>query len=316
MTTTVVAGLDVGKDEVHVHANGLGRSYANVPAGFRGLRNWLSQQGVQRVVMEPTGRYHRRVHQSLATAGFEVVVINPLRSRRFGESLFGPAKTDRIDAAMLSRLGAAMPDLKVAKPRDGFEEELEGLLVARSCLVDVRTKVKQTADEVSGRGEKHLRKVGATTDKRIADLDAAILAHIQSDPEWARRYGILLSIPGIGPVNAAQLLCWMPELGSIQNRQAASLLGVAPFDKDSGKSRGARHIAGGRRRPRDGMYMAATCAAVHNPDMKIVSDRLEGAGKKHKVVIVAIMRKLVILANVLLRDGRHWTPEAPASARG
>ena len=108
---------------------------------------------------------------------------------------------------MLSRLGAAMPDLKVAKPRDGYEEELEGLLVARSCLVDVRTKVKQTADEVSGCGEKHLRNVGATTDKRIADLDAAILAHIQSDPEWARRYGILLSIPGIGPVNAAQLLC-------------------------------------------------------------------------------------------------------------
>ena len=265
MTNTVVAGLDVGKDEVHVHANGLGRSYANVPAGFRGLRNWLSQRGVQRVVMEPTGRYHRRVHQSLATAGFEVVVINPLRSRRFGESLFGPAKTDRIDAAMLSRLGAAMPDLKVAKPRDGFEEELEGLLVARSCLVDVRTKVKQTADEVSGCGEKHLRKVGATTDKRIADLDAEILAHIQSDPEWARRYGILLSIPGIGPVNAASLCCWMPELGSIRNRQAASLLGVAPFDKDSGKSRGARHIAGGRRRPRDGMYAMACTWRRHAP---------------------------------------------------
>ena len=108
----------------------------------------------------------------------------------------------------------------------------------------------------------------------------------------------------------------MPELGSIGNRQAASLLGVAPFDKDSGKSRGARHIAGGRRRPRNGMYMAATSAAVHNPDMKVISDRLKGVGKKHKVVIVAIMRKLVILANVLLRDGRHWTPEASASARG
>ena len=108
----------------------------------------------------------------------------------------------------------------------------------------------------------------------------------------------------------------MPELGSIGNRQAASLLGVAPFDKDSGKSRGARHIAGGRRRPRNGMYMAATSAAVHNPDMKVISDRLKGVGKKHKVVIVAIMRKLVILANVLLRAGRHWTPEASASARG
>ena len=122
MTTTVVAGLDVGKDEVHVHANGLGRSYANVPAGFPRLAELAVATG------RPAcgdgadgGRYHRRVHQSLATAGFEVVVINPLRSRRFGESLFGPAKTDRIDAAMLSRLGAAMPDLKVAKPRDGFE---------------------------------------------------------------------------------------------------------------------------------------------------------------------------------------------------
>ena len=297
----VIAGLDVGKAELQAHANGEGRRVGNVPAGFRAFQKWFSKRGVERVVIEATERYHRRIHQSLAVDGFEVVLVNPLRSRRFGDSLGEMAKTDRIDGAMLAKLGAAMPELDATKPMEGFEEELEGLLVARSCLVDTRSRVKQTADEENGSGAKRLRKVRVATDKQIADLDASIEAHIRSDTDWARRYGILLSIPGIGPVNAAMLLCWTPELGFLRSRQAASLLGVAPFDKDSGKRRGARHIRGGSRRPRNGLYMAATTAAVHNPDMKIVFDRLKAAGKKHKVVIVALMRKLGILANALCR---------------
>ena len=145
----------------------------------------------------------------------------------------------------------------------------------------------------------------------IDALDAEIKAHLLADPDMAQRYQILRSVPGIGAVNAAMLCCYMPELGFIGNRQAASLIGVAPCSRDSGKAQGARHIRGGRRRPRDGLFMAALSAARCNPDMKVFYERLTTGGKKHRVALVAVMRKLIILANVLLRDGREWARQAP-----
>ena len=145
-----------------------------------------------------------------------------------------------------------------------------------------------------------------TFDRKIREL-------IASDPGADRRYRILISIPGVGPVSAAALCCWMPELGSIGNRQAAALLGVAPFARDSGRRHGTRHIRGGRRRPRNVLYMAALSAAMHNPDLQRVFQRLKAAGKSHKVAIVAIMRKLIVLANALLRDARPWAETAPAA---
>ena len=307
------AGIDVGKAELHAHASGEDCSFANTSAGHNALRQWLAERGVQRVVMEPTGRYHRKAHQLLAAGGIEVVLINPRRSRRFGEAIGEMAKTDRIDAATLAKFGTLFPDLAPARPRDGFGEELEELLVARANLVDVRSKLGHVAGELGGPGEDAIMAVRKFAEKEIARLDTCIAAHIHSDPDYAERYAILLSIPGIGPVNAAQICCWMPELGSLGHRQAASLLGVAPFANDSGKHEGARHIHGRRRRPRDGLYMAAMCAVTHNPDMRSFAARLKAAGKKHKVVIVAVMRKLIILANALLRSGRRWLPEAPAT---
>ncbi len=135
---------------------------------------------------------------------------------------------------------------------------------------------------------------------------------IAADEEQAERFRILTSIPGVGVVTAAALLCWMPELGSLGRRQAAALIGVAPFANDSGQHRGARHIRGGRRRPRDVLFMAATSAARCNRDLKVVFERLKAAGKAYKTSIVALMRKLVVLADTLLREQRCWLPEAPA----
>ena len=163
----VVAGLDVGKAELHVHASGEERRVANTPAGFRALRNWLSKRDVQRVVTEPAGRYHRRVHQSLVASGLEVVLVNPLRRRRFGEAVGDLAKTDRIDAAMLANLGATMPNLDGTKPMEGPKKELEGLLVARSRLVDVRTSVAMTAQELGGSAVTPLKCVCRTTENRM-----------------------------------------------------------------------------------------------------------------------------------------------------
>ena len=213
---------------------------------------------------------------------------------------------------MLARLGTALGDLEPVAPQEAFLNRLEDLLVVRAKHVDARAMLRQVAGEVDDEGETVTRATIADLDDRIAALDAAIEALIASDPEQAERYSILTSISGVGPVTAAALVCWMPELGGLDRRQAASLIGVAPFADDSGEHRGARHIRGGRRRPRDLLFMAATSAARCNGDLKIVFQRLKAAGKAHKVAIVAVMRKLIVLANTLLREQRCWSPEAPA----
>ena len=260
--------------------------------------------------MEATGRYHRRVHQGLHDRGFEVVLVNPLRARRFAEGAGHLAKTDRVDARMLAKLGSALDDLEPVAPREAFLNRLEDLLVVRAKHVDARTMLKQVAYEVD-EGEAIARATVAHLDEQIAGLEAAIEGVIADDAEQAERFRILTSIPGVGAVTAAALLCWMPELGSLGRRQAAALTGVAPFANDSGQHRGARHIRGGRRRPRDVLFMAATSAARFNRDLQTVFERLTAAGKVYKIAIVALMRKLIVLANTLLRQQRCWLPEAP-----
>ena len=213
---------------------------------------------------------------------------------------------------MLAKLGAVLVDLEPVAPRDAFLSRLEDLLVTRDKHVDTRTMLKQVAGEVDGEGEAVCRDTLAFLDEQIGRLEAAIKEVIAANGEQAERFRILTSIPGVGVVTAAALLCWMPELGSLGRRQAAALIGVAPFANDSGQHRGARHIRGGRRRPRDVLFMAATSAARHNRDLKVVFDRLKAAGKAHKTAIVALMRKLIGLADTLLREQRCWLPEAPA----
>ena len=181
----------------------------------------------------------------------------------------------------------------------------------REKHVDARTMLNLTASEVDEGAAVAVATI-AHLDAQIATLEATARALIAAETEQAERFGILTSIPGVGFVTAAALLCWMPELGSLGPRQAAALIGVAPFADDSGQSRGARHIRGGRRRPRNALFMAATTASRHNNDLKIVFERLKASGKAHKVAITALMRKLVVLANALLRDQRLWSPEAPA----
>lgn len=308
----VVAGIDVSKASLDICAAGQTHQFANDGTSWRALDTWLRGLEVSRVVMEATGRHHRRVHQCLHDRGFEVVLVNPLRARRFAEAMGHLAKTDRVDALMLARLGTALGDLDPVAPQDAFLTCLEDLLVSRAAHVDARTMLRQVAGEVDGEGETVTRATAADLDDRIAALDATIEAVIARDPEQVERYRILTSIPGVGPVTAAGLLCWMPELGSLDRRQAAALIGVAPMADDSGQHHGARHIRGGRRRPRDLLFMAATTAARFNADLRIVFERLKAAGKAHKVAIVALMRKLIVLANTLLREQRCWLSEAPA----
>ena len=247
------------------------------------------------MVLESTGRYHRAVHQALHARGLEVVLVNPLRTRRFAEALGLLAKTDTIDAAALAAYGTACLDLPATPPRSAFMEQLADLLVLRENHRDAQVSLRQAAMEVQDPElrEEALQSVDQLGEQ-VATFDRKIRELIATDPDTDRRYRILTSIPGVGPVSAATLCCWMPELGTIGNRQAASLLGVAPFAHDSGRHQGARHIRG-RRRPRDVLYMAAFSTTMHNPDLQRIFQRLKAAGKSHKVALVAVMRKLIIL---------------------
>ena len=311
---TIVAGVDISKDTLDVHAADQRRRFANDSTSWRALTSWLRGLEVSRVVIEATGRYHRKVHQCLHDRGFEVVLVNPLRARRFAESAGHLAKTDRVDALMLAKMGMALADLEPVAPREAFLNRLEDLLVVRAKHVDARLMLKQVTCEVDGEGAAVSGVTVAVLDERIAALEAMIEKVIADDADQAERFRILTSIPGVGAITAAALVCWMPELGSLGGRQAAALIGVAPFANDSGQHRGARHVRGGRRRPRDVLFMAATSAARHNADLRVVFERLKAAGKAHKCAIVALMRKLIVLANTLLRERRCWSVEAPAQS--
>ena len=312
--TTVIAGLDVSKKAIDAFADGHERRFANDTAGYRALGAWLGKHRVTRLVMESTGRHHRAVHQSLHDRGIAVVLVNPLRARRFAEASGRLAKTDPIDAAVLAAFGVAFGNLPATAPRPEALERLNDLLIVRSKLTDAQIPLRHLAQEMSHTGLRDdVMAIADGLGAQIATLDARIQAHIADDPACEPRYRILRSIPGVGPVTAAALCCWMPELGHIGRRQAASLIGVAPFARDSGQSRGARQIRGGRRRPRNVLYMAALSAATHNPDLRAVFQRLRAHGKPYNIAIVAIMRKLIALANALLREGRRWSADTPGS---
>lgn len=311
--TRLVAGIDVSKDNLDIHLGGADRTLPNNRDGFRAIAKWFREERVDRVVLEATGRMHRAVLQSLHDNGFEACVINPRQCRDFAKASGRQAKTDRVDARVLAEFGAAFAELPTAQPRGEFLDRLGDMLVVRERLVDQRSSLKLTFSEVGDplsktAGPRILDRI----DKDIDRYDREIRKLIEGEAAHAESYRILTSIPGVGPVTAAALICWMSELGTISGRQAASLIGVAPVARDSGTMKGVRHVRGGRRRPRDVLYMAALSAAVWNPDMKAAYDRLRNQGKHHKVALVAVMRRLIVLANALLRDRRAWKDQAPA----
>ena len=310
-----VAGIDVGKHsiDVHIDPGDLQRRFENTQPGRRALRNWLRRHGVRRAIFEPTGRYHRRLHQCLAADGCETVPVRPDCARRFAEALGKLAKTDRVDAAMLARFGR-LEDLEATPPTDPKLCELKDLVLVRRRFVDERADLRKLAAELASTAalrqvRLHLRSLTS----RVEALNAAILAFIDADERLKRRVEVLRSIPGIGPVTAARLVADMPELGQLDRRSAAALIGVAPYACDSGQHQGRRHVRGGRCDPRRALFMAALAAIRSNPPLRDFYRRLRELGKEHKVALVAVMRKLIVLANTLLRQDRLWQTQPPAA---
>jgi transposase len=303
-------GVDVSKDHLDAHrmSDGASRRFANDKHGHQALLKWLGENTGTRIVYEPTGAYHRAVERRLADADLALVKVNPRQARRFAEATGKLAKTDRLDAAMLARMGAVL-DLEARPVRSSLLNDLKDLRMARETLVKNRTAAKNRAKNLTlpilkRHNAEQLRQV----ERQMAAIEKEIMAIVKADPDLARRFDILVSIPGISAITAFALLIDMPELGMLENGQAASLAGLAPVPRQSGDWTGRAYIRGGRANVRQALYMPSLVAMRFNPELKAKYEQLVAVGKPPKKAITAIMRKMILLANALLRDGRKWTP--------
>jgi transposase len=310
--TNDTIGVDISKDHLDAHrmSDGKSRRFANDSAGHTAFVKWLDDAGL-RVVYEPTGPYHRAFERTLAAAGFALVKVNPRQARRFAEATGRLAKTDGMDAAMLARMGALLA-IEARPVRSQLLSDLKDLHMAREALVKSRTAAKNRAKTLTlailkRQNAAQLRQI----ERQITAIEAEIMALIKTDPDLAIRFDILVSIPGISATTAFALLIDMPELGTLGHGQAASLAGLAPVARQSGKWIGRAFIRGGRANVRQALYMPALVAMRFNPELRAKYEQLKAAGKASKVAITAIMRKLLLLANALLRDRRKWTPSLP-----
>lgn len=312
-SNTRIAGIDVGKHRLDVAVHGLEDACAvdNTAGGISELLGWLKAREVGRVGLEASGGYERAARQALETAGFEVVVHQPLEVRRFAQLKRWKAKNDRLDARLIAAATAQVEAVKAAQ--DPRLAELAERLTAYEQITDQAAQLKTFLESVSPKDiRRDLRAQIASLERLKGKFAAEIVRRIKAEADLLERFRLLLSLPGVGPIVAATLVVRMPELGAMRRGQAASLLGVAPFDRDSGQWKGLRFIAGGRSRPRRMLYLAAQAAKRCSPTFRAFAEQLLARGKPKKVVLVAVMRKLIEAANLVLSRGQPWLAQ-PAS---
>ena len=311
--TPVYVGIDVSKAflDVYLHPSGETLRVANDRNGIKRLKRRLAGLEGVHVNMEATGKFHRAVWRSLNADGFKVTICDPLRARLFAKACGYLAKTDKIDARLLAFMAEALKPAATALPGAALEELQELVNAQAAATADSTALANRRTAAQSPFLRRELGRQHASVERQIQRIEAAIERLIRSDPELLRRQTILLSIPGIGPVTAAALIAGLAELGACSSKQVAMLAGLAPIACDSGERTGHRAIKGGRRAVRNALYMASLSASRFNPDLAAFAARLQKAGKEGKVVLTAVMRKLVVLANTLITQNRLWSPIAP-----
>lgn len=303
-------GIDVAKRTWDLHVLPSGRSLS-VKADDNGLRKLLEELaplGRCLIVLESTGGYERRLAGELLAAGHDVATVNPRQVRDFARGLGRLAKTDRIDARTLAEFAEKARPRPAEKTPEN-QAELEALVTRRRQLVALRTAERNRRESTQvGLARKSIEHVLDLLRKEIDQLDDAIARLIKADDQWRRTAEIVQSTPGVGDVTVATLLADLPELGKLNRQEIASLVGLAPFNNDSGPRTGKRHISGGRAAVRNALYMAALTAVRCNPLLKAFAARLRQAGKPFKVVLTACMRKLLTILNTLVKQNVLWNP--------
>ena len=300
-------GCDVSKAHLDLFHPGTGQ-LARIANTEPAIEDWLDGQALQGlfIVHEATGHHDRVLRQVLARHGIASARLNPMMAKRFAQATGQRAKTDAIDARVLSRLGASLHP-PADPPGCARRERLVALVRLRDQLVDNRAKERQRLsavflDEIAA---VH-REMIDLLNERIDRVERQIREAIQSDRQMAERAALLDSVPGIGPVSAATLIALMPELGQANPKKLAALAGLAPFNHDSGALRGHRKIAGGRRRVRHALYMTAISAARFNPKVRHTYDTLIEKGKPAKLALIAVARKLLVIVNAIIRDQKAF----------
>jgi transposase len=315
-TRKCTAGIDVSKDwlDVHVLSSSQSLRVANKSEGIRRLKRWLVKHNVDLVAVEATGKWHRELCRSLRASHMAVAVIDPYRVRNFARAKGILAKTDRLDAKVLAMFAATMdPDCRAPAPQ--VIEAMQELVTARANAVEEETSLQnQLGSAQTSFLKRQLTRRITQLKAHIKALEQECLGQIRADEPLARRYAILMSIPGFGTVVAVTLIAFLNELGALTNKQIGALAGVAPVADDSGERQGIRVIWGGRGIVRRMLYLAALSASRHNSDMKLFHHHLSANGKSPKVCLIAVARKLAVLANTLISQNRTWQTIAPQNA--
>ena len=300
-------GIDISKEElvVAVRPTAELQSFPNTEEGLAALVGFLQPLGAHSIVLEATGGFARAAVNAMALAALPVVVVNPRQIRDFARSVGLLAKTDAIDARIIARFAEAVrPELRPLK--DLETQKLEDLNNRRRQIVEMITAEKNRLVMAPPWSQKDIRSHIAWLEKRLKRINDDIDDLIKQSPIWRQKEKILTSVLGIGPVVTTTLLCGLPELGSLSARKLSALVGVAPFNRDSGHSRGRRSCWGGRAHVRAALYMAALTASRCNPVIREFYQRLRLAGKPAKVALVACMRKLLIILNAMVKNNTCW----------
>lgn len=300
-------GIDISKDrlDLAVHSRHEVRSFANTAMGIKKVVRFVKNLGSVLVVMEATGGYEISLAAALGDAGIPTAIVNPRQTRDYARSTGKLAKTDAIDARILAAFAAAVrPEPRTLA--DVQTLELREILARRSELSEMITAEKNRLHHARGVVREHIVAHLAWLTKSLAEMESELRRFIKQSPLWREEDNLLKSVPGIGFVTASTLIASLPELGKLDRRQIAALVGVAPFNRDSGKMRGKRSCWGGRANVRTALYMPAVVATRFNPVIKRLYQRLLAAGKLKKVAITACMRKLLTIVNAMIKHHTTW----------
>jgi len=309
MEATVV-GIDVSKNtlDVHVHPAGEAFVVARNAEGIDALIARIAPLGIHAVAVEATGGFETVVAASLGGAGLPVIVVNPAQVRAFAQALGKRAKTDPIDAAVIARfVEATKPQIRPLPDED--TRILADLVARRRQIIQMIVAEKQRERQIPNRTlKKSAARLIKALEKELTVLDTGIDDSVRGSPVWREKEDLLQSVPGVGAITARSLLAELPELGSLTRREVASLAGLAPWTRQSGKWRGKSFTGGGRAGVRSAVFMAAMVGARCNPLLKAFHQRLIAAGKPKLVALVAVARKLLTILNAIIRDQKPWQP--------